>query len=435
MHAVGEDWEQAEQPGGGAGRRTAVIVAAGVAIAALLGLALGRSIAPSGPSIPTPGIQVEAEEVGASLRDAAPPLGSTRPIPPAPITGRLRPASVWTGTELLVWGGLSSPAAEGPGGGEPLPVLADGAAYDPVDGSWRPLAPAPLDGRVDAAAVWAGDRLIVWGGATASPSAEPAVAGAAYFPGGDRWVALPPAPVPARSSPVTAWTGAEVLIFGGWEPRPAGEPRYAWDGVALDPATGRWRRLAVPPDDVGPPAYPNVARGDWTGAELVIWGGTGGTSGLAYDPVRDTWRRLPQPPELGSPRGDVVSGNGTVFIGPLYPRLRPTGYGLVYEPGARDFGSISLGPLPIDSFRGRSSVWVGTGLVVLPHATPEGAAAAGAIWDPGDDGWRRLPVLATTSRAGYAAVWTGEELLTWGGADLSTMHNDGASWRPPERRA
>jgi hypothetical protein len=66
---------------------------------------------------------------------------------------------VWTGRELLVWGGV----ANGIGGR----FLADGAALDPATGAWTPLPSAPIRGRDRHVAVWTGQELLVWGGCCA----------------------------------------------------------------------------------------------------------------------------------------------------------------------------------------------------------------------------------------------------------------------------
>ena len=62
--------------------------------------------------------------------------------------------AVWTGDEMLVFGGRNA-------GGD----LADGAAYRPATGTWRPLSVAgsPL-ARHDATEVWTGSELLVFGG-------------------------------------------------------------------------------------------------------------------------------------------------------------------------------------------------------------------------------------------------------------------------------
>ena len=87
---------------------------------------------------------------------------------------------VWTGGEMIVWGG----------GGSASTLRDVGAAYDVVAGTWRPIAPAPpgLARRMWHTATWTGTSMLVWGGyvedaATAAPGAE-------YVPGEDRWSLL-----------------------------------------------------------------------------------------------------------------------------------------------------------------------------------------------------------------------------------------------------
>src|SRR5881227_3047468 len=71
---------------------------------------------------------------------------STTNAPP----GRLGPTAVWTGSEMIVWGGDD---------------LNTGGRYNPVTNSWTATnttnAPA---GRGRHTAVWTGSEMIVWGG-------------------------------------------------------------------------------------------------------------------------------------------------------------------------------------------------------------------------------------------------------------------------------
>jgi hypothetical protein len=72
-------------------------------------------------------------------------------------TARGNPVAMWTGHELLIWGGES--ATGYPRG----PVLGDGARYNPATDTWRPMssdgAPSP---RVVPAVVWTGSELLMW---------------------------------------------------------------------------------------------------------------------------------------------------------------------------------------------------------------------------------------------------------------------------------
>ena len=83
-------------------------------------------------------------------------------------------------------------------------------------------------GRKDAAAVWTGRRLILWGGETGTPGSFVIPPhGLAYDPEADRWSPLPQAPLRGRRDPVGVWTGRSLLVWGG-------DPRFA-DGGELRP--------------------------------------------------------------------------------------------------------------------------------------------------------------------------------------------------------
>src|SRR5262249_6593649 len=106
---------------------------------------------------------------------------------------RSRHVSVWTGSEMLVWGGQR----------EVLP-LAAGARYDPATDGWSPLASAgqPL-ARTDATAVWTGSRMIIWGGENRSESPAQLAAGGRHDPGLDARLATATAGGPARPLPAS----------------------------------------------------------------------------------------------------------------------------------------------------------------------------------------------------------------------------------------
>src|SRR6266545_7407275 len=59
-------------------------------------------------------------------------------------------------------------------------------------GSWRRIAEAPIPPAAGMAAAWTGRQLVVWGGQSGDGHGQPSGAGAAYDPGADRWEVLPP---------------------------------------------------------------------------------------------------------------------------------------------------------------------------------------------------------------------------------------------------
>lgn len=141
------------------------------------------------------------------MGDAGNPSPSWQSLPRAPIGGRLDAGTVWTGTELIVWGGVSRPTRGLPA------ARSDGAAYNPATGNWRKIASSPsgILGGGGPAAAWTGRRMVVYVGNSPDGPAGSAV----YNPRTNTWRRLPKGPLGAREQYASVWTGRELLIFGG----------------------------------------------------------------------------------------------------------------------------------------------------------------------------------------------------------------------------
>jgi hypothetical protein len=201
-------------------------------------------------------------------------------LPPSPIEARTLAASAWTGSELLVWGGWRGTYGDAFAQG----LLDDGAAYDPASDTWRPLAPAPIEGRAPLS-VWTGRELLVWG--TALRVEDRPRDGAAYDPATDTWRVIPEAPIELTDASAV-WTGREMIVLGaalccGNDP----ETETAI-GAAYDPATDTWRRIA------DAELSPQASTAAWDGSEVIAWDYLNDSA--AYDPDEDMWRPLPRVP-------------------------------------------------------------------------------------------------------------------------------------------
>lgn len=408
-------------------------VALAVAAALALGLAL-RPAALSPDAAPTPRasdtaalLPVGEGEGDGEGRDGdgrpAGLLGSWTPLPEAPLGPRWGAQAVWTGTEAIVWGGYSRVPPDGllsedsdprtfPAGVlAELAPLRDGAAFDPSTGSWRAIEVAPENLSAGARALWTGEELLVLGGEVGGP------AGAwAYDPTLDAWRSLPPGPLPLSEDAVLVWTGSEALIWSGGPP---GEPSSA---AALDPRSGRWRTTAA-----GPPlGFEAVST--WTGQELLVWDETSGT---AYDPAADTWRPLDDPPAAMRAAGRVAVAVGDdVLLAGAYPRLEFAAYGYRYRPSAQRWDVQPLPEPPDEQFPAISAATLDDEHAVVLHRYGRGASGGEAFrWTRAGGAWERLTHNPVLERLATAEVWSGEELIVWGGL-ADEPQAGGAAWRP-----
>jgi hypothetical protein len=130
---------------------------------------------------------------------------STPPVPggahvgepattPAPAGSTIDPVVLATvaGQDVLTWIGNAG--------------RLDGLAYRPSTSTWRPTA--PVDAQTGATILAAGaDRLFVAAGQSARVLE--------YRIADDRWSELPLPTIPTRSDVTLAWTGSELIVWGG----------------------------------------------------------------------------------------------------------------------------------------------------------------------------------------------------------------------------
>jgi N-acetylneuraminic acid mutarotase len=333
--------------------------------------------------------------------------------------------AVWTGQEMVVWGGR-----------EENGYVNTGGRYNPVIDTWLPTSTAGAvpDARMYVTAVWTGREMIVWGG-------ENLETGGRYNPMTDSWTAtsLTGAPL-GRTQHSAVWTGRRMLIWGG--ARSDGGFNFRNDGGAYDPATDTWEALGTggeTPAARGGGSDPRPGRGRhgavWTGREMIVWGGTGGSfttisSGDRYDPQTGTWSKVLE---------DGSQPAGRTFFTPLW-----TGREMIvwsgpdaggrYDPEADTWTPISTAGAPAGVYNA-AMVWAGGEMIVWGGLDADYAATnAGARYDPATDRWAAIGAQAPmlSPRHKHRAVWTGSEMLIWGGADAldNGEYGDGARYVP-----
>src|SRR5262245_45888622 len=122
--------------------------------------------------------------------------------------GRFNQTAVWTGSEMIVWGGIDQDSVR----------LNSGEGYHPGNESWTAtsMTNAPTARHVHTA-VWTGTEMIVWGGSFFDDTTfEVLNTGGRYNPSTDTWTATSTTNVPtARYIHTAVWTGSEMIVWGG----------------------------------------------------------------------------------------------------------------------------------------------------------------------------------------------------------------------------
>ncbi len=332
-------------------------------------------------------------------------------------SARARHTAVWTGSEMIVWGGAVQ---------DDPSVTNTGAAHDPATGVWRPLstagAPAPRSGHV---AVWTGDRMIVWGGYGTSSFLN---SGGIYDPVTDSWSAMSTAGAPSgRTAFAAAWTGQALVVHGGTG------PQVLANGGSYDLATDSWG--ALPATGLGGRFGHSAS---WAGDRLVLWGGNN-----LYDWLRDgamlvegSFRpvTLENAPGFRQDHSATWTGSRLLIWGGWNggPYLND---GAMLDPSAGTGGAwstMSSASAPSDRVE-HVAVWIGTDLFVWGGCGGDSCfqyRADGGLFRPSDTGGTWYPIPASerlSARRGAVGVWTGERILVWGGQGSSGFRADGAS--------
>lgn len=220
-------------------------------------------------------------------------------------TARRGHTAVWTGSRMIVWGGLDSSGVR----------LNSGGIYDPNTDTWSAITTtnAP-SARYLSSAVWTGSRMIVWGGSTASSTSTNT--GASYDPDTDNWeVVSTVGSAAARYGHFASWTGTRMLVWGGR----TGSLDAVSSGSLYDPATDSWSAITDSPATIGTFQTGEHNFSVWTGTELITWGGylsnaTYSNRGAKYNLSTNSWAVLPRGDNLANRVAPSAVWTGASFI-------------------------------------------------------------------------------------------------------------------------
>ncbi|MFK8137878.1 MAG: kelch repeat-containing protein [Bdellovibrionales bacterium] len=381
----------------------------------------------------------------------------------SPLDKKAGTAHVWTGTEMIIYGGLVNGNL----------ARAEGGAYDPVNNTWRMIATPPstsyLHGR---AAIWTGKEMYVVGGKWNSVVRTVH----SYNPTTDSWRSIQNMPG-ARYWHDLVWTGERLITFGGrWG---SGSGEYSNTGYIYNPQTNSWATLS--PSDMKQrfsSDYANVGTYlSWTGEDMIVTGGGSSGTGVAdkkYNPATDTWTDIASFPSYSSYMSRVIwTGSHVVYhygannaaydykadvwLGVSSPTTRNYGSGAFVYTGSEAlqcFGSSKTSDfcesldltslnnpltnmaknswLDIDSSsyfprKNHSLDWTGSHALAFGGQDSSGSYLESLVkYDPLENSWDSIVVSGSpAARALHSSIWTGTKLFVFGGKSTSGALSDG----------
>jgi N-acetylneuraminic acid mutarotase len=307
--------------------------------------------------------------------------------------------AVWTGSEMIVWGGAN-----------PF-VLNTGGRYTPSTDSWVATtttnAPAP---RASHTAVWTGSEMIVWGGSAQNT-------GGRYNPATNSWIATTTNNAPTgRDNHTAVWTGSEMIVWGGNNSN--GLPSNT--GGKYNPSIDSW----VATSTTNAPAARVLHTAVWTGSEMIVWGGTDNdgpppevfNSGGRYNPTTDSWTAttVANVPSARASHSAVWTGTEMiVWGGGGDSGILNTGGR--YNPDTNSWIATDTTNAP-EARDGHTAVWTSNEMIVWGGFGGSGELNTGGRYDPSANSWAATTTNnAPSPRANHTAIWTGNEMIVWGG--------------------
>ena len=296
---------------------------------------------------------------------------------PGPLDPRLSADLIWTGEEMIVWGGKQ--ARDG------LTTLVDGAAFNPDTDEWRTIATFPLQGPQATRAVWGdGEMIVVSHNGTFG-----------YDPESDSWRTIANGVVPSE------WPDRMLYHEGNV---------YVWARSSLihelTLETGQWRPIEGPEMPMLTSQYSGVVRST-NGWLVAVTEDADFCSGRRYSQlVGETWAPLPDMTLATDVDSDCSTANQSASVSNGLVIWEDESHpSAIYSASTNDWRELP--PIPLGGMEGPAGpVPMGADHFLVPRW------GEAAVFDATTEEWTR--VLLPGHGTDAEMIWTGEEILAWG---------------------
>ena len=299
----------------------------------------------------------------------------------------------------------------------------------PGAGSWTalPTSGAPAERKLHTA-IWSGTEMIIWGGDGGTVSLDN---GARYNLSLNNWMSITTSNAPfARYGHSAIWTGNEMIIWGGFNS--GNTPPYLNTGAKYYPISDSW--VAITTTNVPSARYYHTAI--WTGTEMIIWGGYNGNdlnTGAKYNPTSDSWVTITttNAPSPRSSHSAVWTGTEMIIWGGYNNTSGSVWFndGAKYNPNTDTWIPLTTTNAPL-ARAGHIAIWTGSEMIIWGGRREWGNfLTSGSKYNAASDTWTSISTTgAPSGRRWHTGIWSGTELIIWGGYDDINYLNTGGKY-------
>lgn len=337
---------------------------------------------------------------------------------------RYAQASCWIGDRLFVWGGFDL-----------TNVVNTGGLYNPFTDTWTATSTGANcpSARYLPFCAWTGTEVVVWAGFDGGGMLGN---GAKYNPSTNTWTTMGGTPPSTRGNTCFHWNGTYITVYGGEDP----SGNALSGGKRYDPVGNTWLTMST----TGAPGLRNLfASALVSPTQLVVWGGTDDITfldtGAVYNPNANSWTAMTT---SGAPAGKFIALSGATdskfMVWGGFDGASWVNSGGLYDPNTNTWSSVTTTGAPTGAARFRTQLVWGGGRMHLwggsvPGTNYTSPVNTGGSYDPVANSWRTYTTTGGLSaRSSHNTVWTGRELLIYGGVNDNTtaVFSDGKLFKP-----
>lgn len=291
------------------------------------------------------------------------------------------------------------------GGYDGTTNFSDGGVYDPSIEMWTAIPSGPISG---ASTFAAGAEVFGWGSSYGQPNYA-----FLFDPTNGEVRTTNPTDAPTSThAPAGVWTGADAILWGGFD----SSSGFVNTGAVYTQAVDTWRPMINP----SPLSVRSRTFHVWTGSKMLVWGGFDGNGplgdGAAYEPITDTWTpfaaSIMPPPSSGSAACTAWDGSHMlVYTGAQLYMYDPADDAWIEAP--------STSPVPAARTE-HTCLSVPTGFFVFGGKVGGSATSDAALYVPGQTKWVAIDTTGLPALTYASAAWTGSIVL-FGGYDENSV--------------